>query len=184
MTKRSVLEVAGALVLAYLWLGWCHDPLVRQRERDRQEVAQTDSVARATDSLRVQMAYRESVAVAEIRRLAQRDTQLRREIEVLRGRIVPHSDTLPHFVIEQLAARDTLIRTQDSVIAQLDSSVTLWRGLAEERGTLIDRLTAERDRYREHMLAFQKRAEPGILESARRGLPYVALGFILASVVD
>lgn len=159
MTRRNILEVAGALVLAYLWLGFCHDPSVVQQERDRVEVAVTDSTARVTDSLRVRVALTESTLVGVTRRMQRDSIRHRSEIARLRNRIVAPPDTLPTFVLEQLAARDTLIRTQDSVIAQQDSSLTLWKALAAERGTLIERLTGERDAFQRQRDVFRSRAE-------------------------
>lgn len=147
--KRNVLPIAGVILLALAYNAYCDNPSVVQRERDRVEVAVTDSTARATDALRVEMAYRESVAVAQIRRSERASTEARRTIASLRARL----DDSTRAIV------DTIL-VQDSVALQpVRDSLTLYRAMVVARDTLIQRLVYERDAYRRHMLAFQKRAE-------------------------
>lgn len=173
VTKRSVLEVAGALLVGYLYMTQCYGPQVVQRERDRVEVHVTDSAARATDVLRVQMAYRESVAVAQLRRSERASAEVRRTIASLRLRL----DDSTRAIV------DTIL-VQDSVALQpVRDSLAFWRTVAEERGTLIERLTGERDSFQRQRDVFRKRAEPGIIEQGRRALPFAAAAVVLWEVI-
>lgn len=175
------LSTAG-YVLAFLGLVWlARECGYREGGKDailRQQGVVWDSSARETDRLRADMIAREVERESTLARTGRELHAARTEVTRLKARIVPISGAIvPDSVTAQFAVRDSVIYAQSDIIRQQDTQLTIWRALAEERGTLLLRALSERDQYREQSRAWERKAQrrvscgPGLMVTPGTTLP-------------
>ena len=148
------LIIVGAFLLVYVW-GECR---ARQGAADQKRQDQgwvTDSIAKATDAVREQMAQQDGVRLAQLRRQAETIRALRERQPVVR--VV--TDSSPRdsllFAVRQ---RDVLIENQQTIIATQDSSLSLYAAMVASRDSLIPRLVSERDAFKVQRDAYRRQA--------------------------
>jgi hypothetical protein len=101
----------------------------------------------------------------------------------LRGRVVPR-DTVVRLVPD--SARpfvETQLAVRDSVIAQQDSQLTLYRAMIVDRDSLLvrkDRQIAALETARD---AWRKAASPNVFQKVGRAVPWIAAGVIVGRLL-
>ena len=174
-TTKTVLTVVGIILLVYVW-GTCQYRQGAEEQRLRDEGRIADSVSRATDVLREQMAQQDSVRAAQLRRQAETIRTLRQRQPVIR--VV--SDSAPRdSLYSAIAIRDTVIAAQRVIITTQDSSLTLYAAMLASRDSLIPRLVSERDGYRKLAQAWQHQAQPSVLKRVGKALPWIAGAYLV-----
>lgn len=174
-TLKTVLIVLGVLLLVYVW-GTCQYRQGAEEQRLLDEGRIADSVARATDVLRKQMAQQDSVRAIQLRRQGETIRQLRARQPVIR---VVTDSTPRDSLLLAVAQRDTVIESQKAIIATQDSSLSLYAAMVAARDSLIPRLVAERDAYRVQARAWQNQAQPSTLKRVGNALPWIAGAYLL-----
>ena len=174
-TTKTVLTVVGIILLVYVW-GECRARQGAEEQRLRDEGRIADSVARATDVLRKQMASRDSLARIQLGRQAETIRTLRQRQPVIR--VVTDSSPRDSLILA-VRQRDVLIESQSIIIATQDSSLTLYAAMLASRDSLIPRLVSERDTYRAQRDAWRHQAQPSVLKRVGKALPWIAGAYLM-----
>lgn len=167
---KNLAYGVGLFFVFVFWLHSCHDPSVRATQKLADSTVVVNAHSHQTD-LRVSRLAAESLELgARLMRLQRNDSVARREIARLKSRVYVSTDITDSTSRDTLVAiihaheadalrRDTLEAEQDSVIQSQDSSLTIWKALAVERGELLQRALQERDAFRKIATAWQGKAE-------------------------
>lgn len=146
MTRPPHVLMTTIVLLGALWIARCDG---ERAGRAAERLRAADS---ATDATIARLAAEQFEADARHRRQLDSAT---REVVRLKRRVIPvdtllvRDSTLPAFVIEQFVARDSVIASQDSVLAAERRARLFWQGQAiAYRDTVIPALETARDAYR------------------------------------
>ena len=195
LVRTTKLIGYGLALVAGLWAWQCwlpaHDKArdeTRQlRERDAVLVSLTDTVERLTilyytqrqqDSLSLD-SLRRQVVVATVVADSLKTAGVVRYVE-LRGAIEPSLrpilDSLQSTHALTLAAKDSVIGSLRGAIAIHDAAQLVTDSVIATQGRALTAALEQRDGWRE-------RASPGLIEQARKGLPWMAAGALVVLIL-
>ena len=177
---RPVLYVLGALLVAALWLQWCHDPSVRHDaiagHEDAATDARVDTLRKMLDSTVFSWMRERDSTGREIRRLKARIPRAQPDTSGRNGQGgYPTAEQLPSGCAGAPASCDSLIVVLEEGRRADSLTILFLRAAHATRDTLEDRLRASRDNWR-------RAAQPGPFKQIARALPWIAGGYLLAKV--
>ena len=169
--KLSKDLLPALLILVALYVAYCSGA---QQGKRTGRAQQADSVAAVIRDSNARYAARFAQRDLENQRIVTRQAG---EIQRLKGRVIPR-DTLVQLVPDSAGVVETQLALRDSVIADLDSTVTLYQAMVRDRDELIRRREQQIAALETARNAWKTAARPNLFQKVGRGLPWVAAGVI------
>ena len=146
--------VAVAVLAAWGWLHFVHDPRVRREAELRAADAVADSLARAWSDSVAAVVARDSVEQARLQAEADSLRQRQPRTRVVTNTVIEQiadtalRDSVMAVLALERAVSDSLQTVTDSLTAVLDSAVAIRTRLLAGAQAVIDTLTSQRDAWR------------------------------------